>query len=72
MSWVRIQNYRCYAADCMALAKKASEADRRRLVEMAAGWHELAMMLEAYMEAHPGAEPPYQPVLGRHDIKRSH
>lgn len=72
MSWVRVQNYRCYAADCMELAEKASEVDRRRLVEMAAGWHELATMLKAYMEAHGGREPPYQPVFECGEAKPSH
>jgi hypothetical protein len=59
MSRVRVQNYRCYAGDCLELAGKvASQRDRHLLIEMAAGWHELASALEAYMDEHDGQEPP--------------
>jgi len=53
-----IVTYRRYAADCLTLAERLpDEADRRILVETAARWHELALTLETYMDAHDGREP---------------
>ena len=55
----RIAAYRSYAARCLELAEKTGDdAERRVLIEMAAGWHELALMLETYMNEHHGAEMP--------------
>jgi hypothetical protein len=68
MSRVRVQNYRCYAGDCLDLAGKvANQRDRHLLIEMASGWHELASALETYMDEHDGQEPPFDlgPLLGR-------
>lgn len=73
MSRVRVQNYRCYAGDCLELAAKvANDRDRHLLVEMASGWHELASALEAYMDEHDGKEPPFDssPLLGRRTRER--
>jgi hypothetical protein len=55
----RIAAYRRYAAHCLGLAEKTSDdSERRVLIEMAAGWHELALMLDNYMNEHHGAEMP--------------
>ena len=55
----RIAAYRSYAAHCLELAEKTNDDSVRRvLIEMAAGWHELALMLETYMDEHQGAEMP--------------
>ena len=55
----RIAAYRSYAAHCLELVEKTSDdSERRVLIEMAAGWHELALMLENYMNEHHGAEMP--------------
>ena len=55
----RIAAYRSYAAQCLELAEKTKvDPERRVLIEMAAGWHELALMLETYMDEHQGAEMP--------------
>jgi hypothetical protein len=40
----RADDYRRYAAECLALAQRAKTAeDRVRLVEMAAAWNEMAV-----------------------------
>lgn len=55
----RIAVYRSYAANCLGLADKASDdSESRVLIEMAAGWHEPALMVEDYMNEHHGAEMP--------------
>jgi hypothetical protein len=70
----RIAAYRNYAAECLALADKvADESGRRSLIEMAASWHELALMLETYMEEHDGQEPPFtleMPAAKRQPTRR--
>lgn len=54
----RVAAYRSYAAECLALAEKTPlESERLLLVEMAASWHELALMLENYMDEHGGEKP---------------
>lgn len=55
----RIAAYRSYAAHCLGLAEKTGDdSERRVFIEMAAGWHELALLLENYMNEHHGAEMP--------------
>jgi hypothetical protein len=40
----RADDYRRYAAECLALAQRAKTADdRARLVEMAQAWNEMAL-----------------------------
>jgi len=57
----RVEAYRNYAAECLALAKRTpNERERQLLVEMAAGWHELAEMLRKFMDEHDGMEPDYK------------
>jgi hypothetical protein len=47
----RIIIYRKYAAECLALAKKAADpTDQRLFLEMAASWHRRAAMPPKYLE----------------------
>ena len=63
MSEIVIRNYRRYAADCLELAAKiVNEVDRVRLLEMAAGWHNLASALESRAEAEPSANMVLRPI----------
>ncbi len=59
-----VVTYRRYAADCLAVAQRApDEARRRILIETAARWHRMAATVERYMEQHEGLEPPlFAPV----------
>jgi hypothetical protein len=51
----RVRAYRQYAADCLALAERTPGGpDRHSLIEMAASWHELALLLENYTEERDG------------------
>ena len=51
--------FRNYAAACLARAEMTIDpSDRQFLIEMAAGWHELATTLADYIEEHDGGEPP--------------
>lgn len=55
----RVAIFRSYAAECLALAEKVTDkSDRKKLRDMAAGWHELATLLQAYMNEHDGEEFP--------------
>lgn len=63
MSQIVIRNYRRYAADCLELAAKAvNEVDRLRLLEMAAGWRNLASAVESRAAAEPSANVLLQPI----------
>jgi hypothetical protein len=56
----RVSIFRSYAAECLALAEKTTvDSDRELLMNMAAGWHELATLLQAYMDEHDGEEIPF-------------
>jgi hypothetical protein len=67
----RVAAYRSYAAECLALAEKTTlENERRSLIEMAASWHELALMLESYMEEHGGEEPAFNLDIPRRPDRR--
>ena len=47
----RTDQYRAFAAQCIALAAKADDAgDRATLIQMAMGWHELAELLADWEE----------------------
>jgi hypothetical protein len=51
----RIEAYRDYGWECLALAKSlAGERERRALIEMAAVWHELAEALSRFEDEHDG------------------
>ena len=53
----RVAIFRSYAAECLALAEKATDkSDREKLLDMAGGWHELATLLQDYMDEHDGGE----------------
>ena len=53
----RVATFRNYAAECLALAEKTTvDSERELLVNMAASWHELATLLQAYMDEHDGEE----------------
>ena len=48
--------YRQYAAECLALATRASnETDRASLIEMAACWRRLALMRRKYVRENGSA-----------------
>ena len=56
----RIEAYRDYAWECLALAKSlTSERERRALIEMAAVWHELAEARSRFVDEHDGQEPEF-------------
>jgi len=56
----RTVTYRRYAAECLALAKRARDPSRRRLfLQMSASWHELAIVL-----AKNCAKEPLEQALG--------
>ena len=55
----RVAVFGDYAAECLALAEKATvDSERELLVNMAASWHELATLLQAYVDEHDGEELP--------------
>jgi hypothetical protein len=56
----RVAIFRNYAAECLALAEKTTvEAERELLMNMAASWRELAILLQAYIDEHDGEELPF-------------
>jgi hypothetical protein len=61
MGWMsRVDAYRAYAWECLALAESlTSERERRALIEMAAVWHEVAEARNRFIDEHDGQEPEF-------------